>query len=151
MHIVAVAGKDKRALRRLQRVKAKAPVSLRVLGWTDEVAALMQSARLLVTKPGGLTISEAALCSLPVVFFDPIPGAELVNARRMVDAGAAVIAQGSIETARVIVSLLQDDESIEAMALRSNKMARPTARRDIACLALNLLAPVKAEARRMTA
>lgn len=151
MHIVAVAGKDKRALRRLKRLKARTPVSLRVIGWTDEVAALMQSARLLVTKPGGLTISEAALCSLPVVFFDPIPGAEFVNAKRMVDAGAALITQGPEETARVIVSLLQDDESIEAMAMRSNQMARPTARREIACLALNLLTPQEAEAQRMTA
>ena len=151
MHIVAIAGKDKRALRRLERVKVKAPVSLRVLGWTDEVAALMQAARLLVTKPGGLTISEAALCSLPVVFFDPIPGAEFVNARRMVDAGAAVIAQGPVETARAIVSLLRADESTEAMALRSNKMARPTARREIARLALDLLAPVREATRRMTA
>src|SRR6266852_3775905 len=47
MHVVAVAGKDKRALRKLERVKVKAPLSLRVVGWTNEVAALMQSARLL--------------------------------------------------------------------------------------------------------
>jgi processive 1,2-diacylglycerol beta-glucosyltransferase len=151
MHIVAIAGKDKRALRKLRRLKVKAPVSLRVLGWTDEVAALMQAARLLVTKPGGLTVAEAALCSLPVVFFDPIPGAEFVNARRMVDGGAAVIAQGPRETARAIVSLLRDDESTDAMALRSNKMARPSARREIARLALDLLAPAEEATRRMTA
>ena len=151
MHIVAIAGKDKRALRRLKRVKVNSPVTLRVLGWTDEVAALMQAARLLVTKPGGLTVAEAALCSLPVVFFDPIPGAELVNARRMVDAGAAVIARGPVETARVVISLLRDDESTDAMALQSNSMARPTARREIARLALNILAPVKEATRRMTA
>jgi len=151
MHIVAIAGKDKRALRKLKRLNVKAPVSLRVLGWTNEVAALMQAATFLVTKPGGLTISEAALCSLPVVFFDTIPGAEFVNARRMVDAGAAVIARGPAETAGVIVSLLQDDQSIAAMALRANKLARPTARRDIARLALNLFAPVEEATRRMTA
>src|SRR5437588_525420 len=92
MQIVAIAGKDRRAQRRLERATAKPPVSLRVVGWTDEVAALMQLATLLVTKPGGLTISEAALSSLPVVFFDPIPGAEFVNAKRMVDARAALIA-----------------------------------------------------------
>src|SRR5712692_6093096 len=148
MHIVAIAGKDRRAQRRLQRVKAKPPVSLRVLGWTDDVAALMQAARLLVTKPGGLTVSEAALCSLPVVFFDPIPGAEFVNAGRMADAGAAVISHGPAETARVIVSLLRKHESTDAMALRSNKMARPTARREIARLAFSLLAPVEQATRR---
>jgi processive 1,2-diacylglycerol beta-glucosyltransferase len=151
MHIVAVAGKDKRALRRLERLKVKAPASLRVVGWTNEVAALMQAARILATKPGGLTIAEAALCSLPVVFFDPIPGAEFVNAKRMVDAGAAVVTQGPIETARAITSLLKDEKSTDAMALRSQTMARPHARREIASLALALLEPVVAATRRRTA
>src|SRR6266853_2698148 len=105
MHIVAVAGKDKHALRRLERLTVNAPVSLRVVGWTDEVAALMVAARILVRKPGGLTIAEAALCSLPVVFFDTIPGAEFVNARRMVDAGAALVTHRAIETAEAIISL----------------------------------------------
>src|SRR5437660_3117711 len=140
MHILAIAGRDKRVLRKLERAKVKAPVSLQVLAWTDEVAGLMRTATLLVTKPGGLTISEAALSSLPVVFFDPIPGAEFVNAKRMVDAGAALIAQGPVETARVVVSLLQNEESTAAMAMRSNKMAGPIARKEIARLALDLLA-----------
>jgi processive 1,2-diacylglycerol beta-glucosyltransferase len=151
MHIVAVAGKDKRALRRLERLKVKAPTSLRVVGWTNEVAALMQAARILVTKPGGLTIAEAALCSLPVVFFDPIPGAEFVNARRMVEAGAAVVTHGPSETAQAIISLLKDDKAADAMALRSQTMARPNARREIASLALALLEPFAAATRRRTA
>jgi processive 1,2-diacylglycerol beta-glucosyltransferase len=151
MHIVAVAGKDKRALRKLARVKLKNPMSLRVLAWTDDVAALMQAARLLVTKPGGLTISEAARCSLPLVLFDPIPGAEFVNAKRMVDAGAAVIANGTAEAAQAIVSLLRHDEATDAMALRSGRMARPNARREIVRVALDLLAPAKVATRRMTA
>jgi len=151
MHIVAVAGKDKRAQRRLERGKVKAPVSLRVLGWTNEIAALMQATRILVTKPGGLTVSEAALCSLPIVFFDPIPGAEFVNAKRMVDAGAALIAQGPAETARAIISLLKDEKSTDAMALRSQTMARPNARKEIAALALSLLAPAARAPHRRTA
>jgi processive 1,2-diacylglycerol beta-glucosyltransferase len=151
MHIVAIAGKDKRALRRLKRVTVEAPVSLLAVGWTDDVAALMQAARILVTKPGGLTVSEAALCSLPVVFFDPIPGAEFVNARRMVDAGAAVVMQGPKETARAIISLLKDETSTDVMALRSQAMARPNARKEIAALAIGLLAPAGEVTRRRTA
>jgi len=151
MHIVAIAGKDKRALRRLKRVTVEAPVSLLAVGWTDDVAALMQAARILVTKPGGLTISEAALCSLPVVFFDPIPGAEFVNARRMVDAGAAVITRGPSETARAIISLLKHETSTDVMALRSQAMARPNARKEIATLAIGLLAPAGEVTRRRTA
>src|SRR2546423_5094567 len=44
LHVVAVAGRDTRAHRRLERLHVAPPVSLHVLGWTDEVAALMQAA-----------------------------------------------------------------------------------------------------------
>jgi len=151
MEIVAIAGHDKRARRRLANLKVSSPVSLRVFGWSDEVPALMQAASILVTKPGGLTMAEAALSSLPVVLFDPIPGAELLNARRMVEAGAAVITGGASETAKAVVGLLRDEASRRAMALSSDKIARPNARREIAQIALELAAPAETAARRMTA
>lgn len=151
MHIVAVTGHDKRARRKLEGVKVKSPVSLQVLGWTDDVAALMQAASILVTKPGGLTIAEAALCSLPTVFFDPIPGAEFVNARRMVDAGAAIVSKDAHETASMVVKLLRDEPSRRAMSLRANTLARPNARKEIAQLILDLATPAKEMPRRMTA
>ena len=151
MHIVAVTGHDKRARRKLEGLKVKSPVSLQVLGWTEDVAALMQAASILVTKPGGLTIAEAALCSLPTVFFDPIPGAEFVNARRMVDVGAALISKGASETASMVVKLLRDEPSRRAMSLRANKLARPNARKEIAQLVLDLATPAKEMPRRMTA
>ncbi len=151
MHIVAIAGKDKRAHRKLKSLNVEHPVSLSVLSWTDDVAALMQSAAILVTKPGGLTIAEAALCSLPTVFFNPIPGAEFVNAKRVVDAGAGVLTKSPSETATIIVSLLGNEGKRQAMALAAKRMARPAARREIAQLALDLAAPETAKARRMTA
>ena len=151
MHIVAIAGKDKQAHRKLKSLSVERPVSLSVLSWTDDVAALMQAAAILVTKPGGLTIAEAALCSLPTVFFNPIPGAEFVNARRVVDAGAGVLTKDSSETANIIVSLLGNERGRHAMALAANAMARPAARREIAQLALDLALPKSADARRMTA
>ena len=117
----------------------------------DDVAALMQGASILVTKPGGLTIAEAALRSLPTVFFDPIPGAEFVNAKRMVDAGGAVISNGANETASIVVKLLRDDRSRQAMSLRANKLARPNAREEIARFVLDLVTPAKEMQRRMTA
>ena len=128
----------------------KSPSSLQVLGWTDDVAALMRAASILVTKPGGLTIAEAALCSLPTVFFDPIPGAEFVNARRMVDAGAAVMSSSANETVSIVLKLLRDEHLRRTMSLSANRIARPNARREIAQLVLDMAAPA-AMPRRMTA
>ncbi len=98
----------------------------------------MQAAQLLVTKPGGLTTLEAASASVPVVLFDPIPGAEFINAKRMVDAGAAILTSGASETARTVLSLLEDQDRCNAMAANAKSFARPNARRDIAALALEL-------------
>jgi len=151
MHIVAVTGHDKRARRRLESLNVDTPVTLQVLGWTEDVATLMQTASILVTKPGGLTIAEAALCSLPTVFFDPIPGAEYVNAKRMVDAGAALISKGARETAAMVAELLRNEPSRRAMSLRASKLARPNARKEIAQVVLDLATPAKEMPRRMTA
>jgi processive 1,2-diacylglycerol beta-glucosyltransferase len=151
MQIVAVTGHDKRARRRLESLNVSTPVTLQVLGWTEDVATLMQTASILVTKPGGLTIAEAALCSLPTVFFDPIPGAEFVNAKRMVDAGAALISKGASETAAMVVELLRNEPSRRAMSFRASKLARPNARKEIAQVVLDLAMPAKEMPRRMTA
>ena len=138
LHMIAITGHDSRARRRLERFQVQSPASLRVLGWTDDVPALMQAADLLVTKPGGLTTLEAAASSLPVVLFDPIPGAEFVNAKRMVDAGAAVMTSGAEETARTLLSLMRDQTALRVMAANAKRFARPNARREIAALALQL-------------
>ncbi|HSP62565.1 MAG TPA: glycosyltransferase [Pyrinomonadaceae bacterium] len=151
MHIVAVTGHDKRARRKLESLRVQSPVTMQVLGWTDDVASLMQAASILVTKPGGLTIAEAALGALPTILFDPIPGAEFVNAKRMVDGGAAMISKGTSETASMVVELLSNEASRRAMSLRANKLARPNARKEIAQLVLDLATPAKEMPRRMTA
>ena len=136
MNIIAITGHDSRVRRRLARLHAAPPASLRVLGWTDDVAALMQAASVLVTKPGGLTLAEAAQCALPVVVFDPIPGPERHNAARLAGAGAAVITDGVSETAAAAVSLLDDESARRAMSAGAQKLARPHAAAEIAQLAL---------------
>jgi len=138
MHVIAISGHDRRAQRRLRNLRLELPSSLRVLGWTEDVPALMQAAQVLATKPGGLTTLEAASVPVPVVLFDPIPGAELINAKRMVDAGAAVMACGARQTAHAILSLLEDAPRRNAMAANADRFARPNARRDIATIALEL-------------
>jgi processive 1,2-diacylglycerol beta-glucosyltransferase len=136
IHVVAVAGRDARALRRLSQIKAEPPASLRVLGWTDDVAALMQAASVLVTKPGGLTTAEAALSSLPVVFFDAIPGPERRNAARVVEAGAGLLADSPEEASRAALSLLRDEAARTRMSKRAYELSSADATANIARIAL---------------
>jgi len=151
MHVIAATGHDTRMRRRLARLRAWLPVSLHVFGWTDDIAPLMQAAAVLVTKPGGLTTAEAALCGLPVVIFDAIPGPEQRNAARLAEIGAGVLTSGARETAVTVLSLLRDESVRRRMSVRARLLARPDAAATIARLALNEVVPSEVVARRKTA
>lgn len=153
MHIIAVAGHDRRAYRRLIKLKqgvrvkrltrqitndaqTRAAASLRVFGWTEQIAELMHAAQVLATKPGGVTTAEAASCGLPIVLFDAIPGPELCNAQRFVEACAGLATHGTNETANAVFTLLSDEELRRRMAHSSMQLATPEAAKKIARLAI---------------
>ena len=58
-----------------------------VIGWTDEMPALMSAADALVENAGGLTCMEAFAVGLPVITFRPIAGHGKDNAEMMARAG----------------------------------------------------------------
>jgi processive 1,2-diacylglycerol beta-glucosyltransferase len=151
IQIVAIAGHDERARRRLGRLQSPPSTSLRVLGWTNDVPALMQVASVLITKPGGLTISEAAISALPLVLFDAIPGPERRNAQRIAATGAGVLTNSTREAALFALRLLHDEKARQRMSARSKRLARPEAATTIARLALNDTMPIPGLARSMTA
>ncbi len=136
IQIVALPGKDERARRNLNELKSNGDTSLRVLDWTDDIAALMRMSDVLVTKPGGVTLAEAAVCGLPMVFFDAIPGPEETNARQFVDAGAARLTLSTGETVSAVTDLLRDKTTLNRMAENVSALARPNAAEQIARIAL---------------
>lgn len=144
LDIVAVAGHDRRALQKLELVRDEhlnarraSLVNLQAHGWLDEIAALMRAASVLVTKPGGLSTTEASACALPCVLFDAIPGPEQLNARRLVAAGAGVETGGARETAAAVLSLVGDETRRSRMAGCAARLAQPRAASSIARLALS--------------
>lgn len=151
IQIVALTGNDKRARRRLGRLQSSPSASLRVLGWTDDVPALMQVASVLITKPGGLTISEAAASALPLVLFDAIPGPERRNAQRVAEAGAGIWRNGPHQAADAAVQLLHNEETRQRMSAKANTLACPEAAAKIAQFVLGEMVPMPRVARSMTA
>lgn len=51
-----------------------------ILGYTKHMNEWMASSQLMITKPGGITISEGLTRSIPMIFLNPAPGQELENA-----------------------------------------------------------------------
>lgn len=127
MNLLVVAGHSRTVVGQLNRIRHP---RLRVLGFTPYVPQLMGAADLLITKPGGVTVSEATVRGVPMILFKPIPGQEDGNVAYMVEHGAAVIARKPAAVSRLAAELLADPERLRDMAARSRALARPNATGD---------------------
>ncbi len=105
---------------------------VRLFGYTRMINTFMDAADLLVTKPGGLTSSEALAKSLPMVITHPIPGQEERNARYLLKSGAAVQADEPAEIAAMVETLLNHPARLRRMAEKTKEIARPYAAIEIA-------------------
>lgn len=83
--------------------------------FTTEVPLYMSAADVLITKPGGLTTTEAAAARIPLVLGAPIPGCETANARFFEKKGMAINAADAAETACAAIELIKDGERRETM------------------------------------
>ena len=75
----------------------------------------MQVADLIITKPGGLTVSEALACNLPMAIFNAIPGQEEENAEFLIDNNMAVRLEKNATCSQTIKKLLLNQSELEAM------------------------------------
>ena len=127
LQVIAVAGHDRKMQAKLESLRGRVALDLRVLGWTDNVPELMAAADLLVTKPGGLSTSEALAAGLPMVLTHPIPGPEELHAQHLVKHGVAFHARSSEEIPRLVMPLLRSSKERAEMARRAKELARPNA------------------------
>lgn len=119
-------------LRRLDR-----PV--RLIGFTSAMHEWMRAADLLISKPGGLTASEALVCGLPLVIVNPIPGQEARNSDYLLEHGAAIKASGPRSLAYRVDRLLEDHTRLRTLRENALALARPGAADRIVEDALKLL------------
>jgi processive 1,2-diacylglycerol beta-glucosyltransferase len=85
---VVVTGRNEELRRELAAVDRKHPTH--VLGFASNMHELMAIADLIITKPGGLTSSEALAMGKPLFILNPIPGQEAANSDFLLERGAAM-------------------------------------------------------------
>lgn len=96
VQILAVCGRNQTAPRALRRLGAQ-PDRLRVFGYVEDIELIFAAADLVITKPGGLTTSEALALGRPLLLTRAIPGHEEGNVRHLMDRGVALSGQTSEE------------------------------------------------------
>jgi UDP-N-acetylglucosamine:LPS N-acetylglucosamine transferase len=64
---IFLAGKNEELRREAEEIAKTAKFPVKVIGYSDEIERLMQSANVMVSKLGGLTTFEALACRLPII------------------------------------------------------------------------------------
>ena len=109
----------------------------KLLYFVDNVEDYMHIADLIVTKPGGLTVTESIACHLPMAIYSAYPGQEKDNVDFLLNQNAAVLIDKK-NGAKQIIELLHSPEKLNEMRENCKKLALPNAAEDIFNLAKEL-------------
>ena len=109
----------------------------KLLYFVDNVEDYMHIADLIVTKPGGLTVTESIACHLPMAIYSAYPGQEEDNVDFLLNQNAAVLIDKK-NGAKQIIELLNSPEKLNEMRENCKKLALPNAAEDIFNLAKEL-------------
>jgi processive 1,2-diacylglycerol beta-glucosyltransferase len=121
VRVTAVCGRNEKLERHLKNVFKHVP-GAEIYGYVERVDELMRRSDGIVTKAGGVTLSEAIQMNVPIFIFKPIPGQEKENARFLADKGAAQVSRTVGELADQIERLLFDGETARRMKHRLREL-----------------------------
>jgi processive 1,2-diacylglycerol beta-glucosyltransferase len=127
IQVLVVCGYDRRLEDQVRARAAGSPHPFHVVGYVDTVEELMTVSDVLVTKAGGVTVTEALVKRLPMLIYRPIPGQEEGNTRFLLEHGAALAARTADELAGHLHRLLGDPARLAAMADAAGSLGRPDA------------------------
>lgn len=133
LQVIAVTGKNQELYNSLSQRSYPPQLRVSVQGFCTNIPELMRASDLLISKAGGLTLSEAMCAGLPVIIYDPLPGQEVANARLLEQAGAARMVEGLNELSIEVEELLwSNPQARKTMARNCRALGRPQAARSVA-------------------
>lgn len=133
--LVVVCGNNRELYRTLTD---KHPKHTIVVGYTENMADYMRASDLFVTKPGGLSSTEAAVCGIPLLHAAAIPGCETCNAQYFHTHGMSQVCHDPHQLMALAMDLLFDQAQCDAMVARQHAMLDGSARANICTLAEHL-------------
>ncbi len=125
IQVVVICGKNMKLKKELE-YKYGGDKGVKIFGYTENMYEWMKSSSVLITKAGGVTISEALASNIPLILFNPVPGQEMENARYFKKHNMAKIAENQEEVLKHIEQLLSKDD-IEMMKINMMKNYLPKA------------------------
>ncbi len=114
VRLVVICGNNRRLYNSLYNKGLDENVT--VIGYTTRMSYYVDSADLLLIKPGGLSSTEGATKHKPLVFIDAVPGCETRNLEFFVSHGFACFAPTADELILLVNGLISSPDKLSGMS-----------------------------------
>ncbi len=127
--IAVVCGNNAKAKEIVEKTPHKN--KFHAFGYVDNVDEFMDAADCIVTKPGGLSVTESLAKELPMIFVDPIPGQEDRNVEFLVNNGVGLAVSKSYSLSSALNLFFGDEVRRNEIKTAIKRLSKPYAARDI--------------------
>ncbi|MBQ4101476.1 MAG: glycosyltransferase [Oscillospiraceae bacterium] len=118
---LVVCGNNKGMLRTLKLLRLNK--NFKIFGYVQNVDEMMDAADCIITKPGGLTVSETLAKNLPMILVNPIPGQESRNAEFLVNNQLAMLVSETYPLEDAVETLFEGNYHLEQI-LKNQRLFR---------------------------
>lgn len=126
LRINVVCGNNKVLFKRIQSRygEHRDDKEIKIYGFTNEIPKLMDNSDVLISKPGGLTVSEAIAKKLPILIPYMLPGQEEENAEFLSESGIATIIEDINKIDILIKNLIDNPQNLQNMKNKMEDIAK---------------------------
>jgi processive 1,2-diacylglycerol beta-glucosyltransferase len=128
VQVMVVCGRNEELRRKIAVLNHRHPTH--ILGFATNMQELMAISSIILTKPGGLTTSEALALGKPLFIINPIPGQEAANSDFLLEHGAATKVN-RVEDIPFKLGEIFGGKKLAALAKAAKALGCPNAARDI--------------------
>ncbi len=114
VEVTIVCGTNERLFKKLLK-KHKNNERIHIVGYTENISLYMDATDLYLTKPGGISSTEAAMKRVPMLLADVVAGCEQHNMKFFEDMGAAVIEKSLNKLAEKSMELIRNTQKLQEM------------------------------------
>ncbi|WP_142303619.1 MGDG synthase family glycosyltransferase [Evansella halocellulosilytica] len=125
IQVICMVGHNEKVKKKILKQETKHTV--KVVGFTNHFMQYLKACDAIISKAGGLTLSEALACETPMVIYKPVPGHEEHNAQYLSQTGAAIKVDQDDQLPKVIATLLYEQDVYEEMTSLAKKIKKPHA------------------------
>jgi len=128
IQVIVICGHNESLYEELSRT---ATARVKVFKLVDNMEEMMAASDAMVTKPGGLSTSEALARNLPMIFFSAIPGQEQGNVRVLAQYGIGVVPRSSDHIAETLKRWRENGSEYQDQCQKMRQLAHPQAAMDV--------------------